>query len=75
MVEPGQDDERTEKDELLLRLDVGSAVYATYNTPYPTAAMMPLVTALQRACPGMVVAATESRRATFVDVERGMSPG
>jgi hypothetical protein len=75
MVEPGQGDERTEEDVLVLRLQLGSAVYTTYNTPHTAAAMMPLVAALQRACPGMVVAATEERRPRYVDVERGMSPG
>ncbi|TQE36104.1 hypothetical protein Sipo8835_10740 [Streptomyces ipomoeae] len=72
---PGKDDEYKEEDELVLRLDVGGAEYTTYNALYTTAAMQPLITALRHACPDMIVYETESRRATFIDVERGMSPG
>ncbi|TFE38841.1 hypothetical protein E3E14_26825 [Streptomyces sp. ICN441] len=75
LVGPGQDDEYTEEDELVLRLEVDGAEYTTYNTPCTTAAMQPLIAALRHACPEMIVHKTESRRATFVDVERGMSPG
>ncbi|MEV1054992.1 hypothetical protein ACFWZR_04600 [Streptomyces sp. NPDC059017] len=75
LVAPGQHDDYTEKDELVLRLNVDGVEYTTYNTPYTTAAMQPLITALRHACPDMIVSKTESRRATYVDVERGMSPG
>ncbi|MFF2845247.1 hypothetical protein ACFVT5_02795 [Streptomyces sp. NPDC058001] len=74
-VKPGQDDERTERDELLLRLCVGDRVHTTYHGPYRTVQLAPLVAALRRACPGMVVAETELRQPTAVDVERGASPG
>lgn len=74
-VEPGQDSEYEEKDELVLRLDVDGAAYTTYNSARTTAATQPLITALRQACPGMIVHKTESRRTTYVDVERGMSPG
>jgi hypothetical protein len=71
----GQDCEYKEKDELVLRLKVDGTQYTTYNTPYTTAAMQPLITALRHACPDMIVHKTESRRVAFIDVERGMSPG
>jgi len=74
-VPPGEDNEYEEKDELVLGPDVDGKEFTTYNTLYATADMQPLITALRRACPGMVVHETESRRSTAVDVERGMSPG
>ncbi|MFI6009630.1 hypothetical protein ACIBAG_12520 [Streptomyces sp. NPDC051243] len=64
-----------EKDELVLRLDVVGTEYTTYNHPYTEAQMQPLITALHHACTDMTVHKTESRRATYIGVERGMSPG
>ncbi|MET9700861.1 hypothetical protein ABZY31_28655 [Streptomyces sp. NPDC006529] len=76
LVEPGEDDERTESDEIELLLELGTRVHGTYRAPHlTTAAVRPLVEALCRACPRAVVAPTEYRMRHAVDVERGMSPG
>ncbi|MFJ6568189.1 hypothetical protein ACIQNU_12245 [Streptomyces sp. NPDC091292] len=73
---PGEDEERTERDELLLRLCLGDRVHTTYPGPHRTAQLAPLVAALRRACPGMAVADTEFRRPIAVDDdERGASLG
>ncbi|MEV5437666.1 hypothetical protein AB0K80_16880 [Streptomyces sp. NPDC052682] len=74
-VPPDWDDGYKEEDELVLRLGVDGSQFTTYNTPYSTADMQPVITALRRACPNMIVHKTEFRRVAAVDVERGMSPG
>ncbi|CAM5378801.1 hypothetical protein SAVIM338S_01657 [Streptomyces avidinii] len=76
MVKPGEDDERTETDEMVLLLEVAGAAHTTYAAPgISEASVRPLVEELRRACPGAVVADTEYRMRSYVDVERGMSPG
>lgn len=76
MVEAGEDDERTETDEMVLILGLGRTTRTTYAARgISTAAVRPLVEELRRACPRAVVAETEYRMRHYVDVERGMSPG
>lgn len=75
-VGPGEDDERTETDEMVLLLEIGRAKRTTYAAPHiGTSAVGPLVEELRRACPGAVVAPTEYRMRPGFDVERGASPG
>ncbi|MEV7192196.1 hypothetical protein AB0N81_10330 [Streptomyces sp. NPDC093510] len=74
-VGPGEHDEYEEKDQVVLELRVGRRLYTTYNSPHSTSAMARAVSALKAVCPRMRVLEAESRRPTFVDVERGMSPG
>ncbi|WAL93207.1 hypothetical protein [Streptomyces sp. Je 1-369] len=68
-------DEYEEKDQVVLELRVGRRLYTTYNSPHSTSAMARAISALKAVCPGVRVLEPESRRPTFVDVERGMSPG
>ncbi|AQU68005.1 hypothetical protein BBN63_19030 [Streptomyces niveus] len=72
----GDDDESWETDEMVLLVEVGGASHTTYQAPHITSAhIAPLVEALRRACPHVVVAGTEHRMRHAGDVERGMSPG
>lgn len=75
-VDDGDDDESWEADEMVLLLELGGASHTTYQARHITSARIaPLVEALRRACPGLVVAETEQRTRHAGDVERGMSPG
>ncbi len=74
-VSSGEDDEYEEKDQMVLELRMGKRLCITYNTPHTTAAMARVISALKAARPQLRVTETEFRRPTFVDVERGMSPG
>ncbi|MFD6990358.1 hypothetical protein [Streptomyces sp. NPDC059943] len=75
-VDDGDDDESWETDEMVLLLELGKASRTTYQAPHITSAhIAPLVEALRRACPHLVVAETEHRMRHAGDLERGMSPG